>query len=237
MFGRNISAQAESYIKREKFSSGVIDTCNSKDVSLQMLHHNIHKMSQSNLLIQLLMVLPCMAFATESLDFSSFEFRASQNVVFTPSADEHVITGSTAGKRFVAPQHLVWISKPEGEIDFFAQPEPEEATQRFFVRFPFDSAALTKTAKSALFPLSRQIRAGEISQVSLTGHADAIGSDLYNINLSGKRAETVASWLEKQGLAAEQIDKSAKGKSEPVASNKTVQGRAKNRRVVIEVTE
>ena len=72
------------------------------------------------------------------------------------------------------------------------------------------------------------------SKVRLEGYADSIGTEEYNQSLSERRAEAVRSYLVKEG-ACEQANVSAVGYGEtkPVASNKTKEGRAKNRRVEV----
>ena len=67
------------------------------------------------------------------------------------------------------------------------------------------------------------------------GHTDAIGSDAYNQRLSVRRAESVKAYLVKKGIEPNRIYTEGKGKKQPVADNKTDAGRAKNRRVELEV--
>jgi OOP family OmpA-OmpF porin len=68
---------------------------------------------------------------------------------------------------------------------------------------------------------------GEIS-----GHTDNVGSDKYNVGLSQRRAASVKKYLvEKFGIAAERLTTEGYGESKPIASNKTKEGRAKNRRI------
>ena len=67
------------------------------------------------------------------------------------------------------------------------------------------------------------------------GHADAIGTDAYNQNLSVARSEAVKAYLVSKGVEKNRIYTEGKGESSPVADNKTNEGRAKNRRVEVEV--
>ena len=73
-------------------------------------------------------------------------------------------------------------------------------------------------------------------KASIVGHTDSSASDKYNQKLSEKRAQQVKTMLINQGVAADRLTASGKGESMPVASNKTKQGRAENRRIEVELT-
>ena len=67
------------------------------------------------------------------------------------------------------------------------------------------------------------------------GHTDSIGSDAYNQRLSVRRAEAIKAYLVSKGIEKNRVYTEGKGKSQPIADNRTAEGRAKNRRVEIEV--
>jgi OOP family OmpA-OmpF porin len=67
------------------------------------------------------------------------------------------------------------------------------------------------------------------------GHTDSIGSDAYNQRLSIRRSEAVKSYLVSKGVEKNRVYTEGKGEKQPVADNRTAEGRAKNRRVEIEV--
>ena len=67
------------------------------------------------------------------------------------------------------------------------------------------------------------------------GHTDWTGSDAYNQKLSVRRAEAVKAYLVSKGIEANRIYTEGKGEKQPAADNRTREGRAKNRRVEIEV--
>ena len=69
------------------------------------------------------------------------------------------------------------------------------------------------------------------------GHTDSKGTEAYNNTLSKARAESVKTYLVGQGVAAEKIETLGRGESQPIADNDTEEGRAKNRRVDVEVFE
>ena len=69
--------------------------------------------------------------------------------------------------------------------------------------------------------------------VQIIGHTDATGSDEYNLELGRKRAETVRNFFVAGGIPDDRIIIITRGESEPVADNRTSEGRAKNRRAVV----
>lgn len=110
--------------------------------------------------------------------------------------------------------------------------------------FGFDQAKLQAGAKPALDDIAEQLKAQPMFQlVMITGHTDRIGSESYNQNLSEKRAQMVAKYLESKGLNASRLKAVGKGESEPVAACDGIRGKAlveclqPNRRVVISATD
>jgi outer membrane protein OmpA-like peptidoglycan-associated protein len=75
-----------------------------------------------------------------------------------------------------------------------------------------------------------------VATVRIIGHTDSVGSDAFNQKLSEQRAASVVSFLLSQGVAADKLSSEGRGESEPVDSNDTDAGRAKNRRVEIHLT-
>jgi len=73
--------------------------------------------------------------------------------------------------------------------------------------------------------------------ISVSGFADEVGSEKYNLRLSEERADFVINYLTKKGMTSVKIEKSYFGKSKPVADNKTAEGRALNRRTLITITK
>jgi OOP family OmpA-OmpF porin len=101
--------------------------------------------------------------------------------------------------------------------------------------FDFDKSVLKPAAKTSLDNLVGQIKSLSLEVVIATGHTDSVGTDAYNQKLSVRRATSVKKYLVSKGIDANRIQIEGKGESQPVADNKTKEGRAKNRRVQIEV--
>jgi outer membrane protein OmpA-like peptidoglycan-associated protein len=68
-------------------------------------------------------------------------------------------------------------------------------------------------------------------RLSVEGHTDSVGTDDYNQQLSEKRAEAVRQYLVQQGISGDTIVATGFGKTAPIASNETPEGRQQNRRV------
>ncbi|MBN9340266.1 MAG: hypothetical protein ABT02_10990 [Comamonadaceae bacterium SCN 68-20] len=101
--------------------------------------------------------------------------------------------------------------------------------------FDFDKAVLKPEGKAKLDDLVSKVKDINLEVIIAVGHTDSIGSDAYNQKLSVRRAEAVKAYLVSKGIEKNRVYTEGKGKKQPVADNKTKEGRAKNRRVEIEV--
>jgi len=115
------------------------------------------------------------------------------------------------------------------------KPVAEKVTFAADVLFDFDKAVIKPEGKSKLDDISNKVRGINLEVVIAIGHADSIGSDAYNQRLSVRRSESVKAYLVSKGIEPNRVYTEGKGEKQPVADNKTRDGRAKNRRVEIEV--
>ena len=116
-----------------------------------------------------------------------------------------------------------------------AKPVVEKVTMAADAHFDFDKSVLKPEGKAKLDDLVGKLKAVNLEVVIAIGHADSIGSKAYNQKLSVRRADSVKAYLVSKGIQANRIYTEGKGETQPVADNRTKEGRAKNRRVEIEV--
>ena len=101
--------------------------------------------------------------------------------------------------------------------------------------FDFDKSVLKPEGKAKLDDLTGKLQGVNLEVIIAVGHTDSVGTDAYNQKLSIRRAEAVKAYLLSKGIEANRVYTEGKGEKQPVADNKTAAGRAKNRRVEVEV--
>ena len=116
-----------------------------------------------------------------------------------------------------------------------AKPAASKVTFAADAFFDFDKSVLKPAGKAKLSDLVDKVQGINLEVIIAVGHTDSVGSDAYNQKLSVRRAEAVKAFLVSKGIEKNRIYTEGKGEKQPVADNKTKEGRAKNRRVEIEV--
>ena len=104
------------------------------------------------------------------------------------------------------------------------------------VTFAVDSTTISPSFRAALDEVAASLQKYPNSLVDVMGHTDSTGSDAYNLDLSRRRAESVANYLVSRGTNRARIATVGYGEQYPRADNTTEQGRALNRRVEIRIT-
>ena len=125
--------------------------------------------------------------------------------------------------------------KPAPVVAPVVAPTSEKVTYAADAFFDFDKSVLKPEAKAKLDDLISKTGGINLEVIIAVGHTDSIGTDAYNQKLSVQRAEAVKTYLVSKGLEKNRVYTEGKGKKQPIADNKTAEGRAKNRRVEIEV--
>lgn len=123
-----------------------------------------------------------------------------------------------------------WTPKPK--------PRVEVLSDRIIIRFPFNSIEKEgdKEIDQYLNKLAKRVKESK-EKVSLTGHTDNIGEAEANFKIGLRRAKMIRDILIQKGVNRNQISTHSKGIEEPIFTNETEEGRNKNRRVVLRITE
>ncbi len=116
-----------------------------------------------------------------------------------------------------------------------APPAATKVTYAADAFFDFNKSVIKPEGKAKLDDLIGKIQGINLEVIIAVGHTDAVGGDAYNQKLSVSRSEAVKAYLVSKGIEKNRVYTEGKGEKQPVADNKTAEGRAKNRRVEIEV--
>ncbi|NQY67145.1 MAG: OmpA family protein [Flavobacteriales bacterium] len=137
--------------------------------------------------------------------------------------------GSAFNSKFISTKDASF--KTPTTIDFEVKPIAiGEAYQLNDIYFETDSAILTAASEFVIAEFIDYLKSNRSIRIAVYGHTDDIGDNAHNLELSRLRAEEVTNYLIEEGIAKSRITFKGKGESQPVASNKTPEGRAKNRR-------
>jgi outer membrane protein OmpA-like peptidoglycan-associated protein len=103
----------------------------------------------------------------------------------------------------------------------------------YMVFFDFNKSDLTSQAVQIVDQAAANAGPAHVTQITVTGHTDTVGSDAYNMRLSRRRAESVAAELEKRGIRSSEIEIVAKGKHDLLVPTGDGVREPQNRRVQI----
>jgi OOP family OmpA-OmpF porin len=123
------------------------------------------------------------------------------------------------------------LSKTRGAFTAATQPPPPEKIILRGVHFDFNKSNIRPQDAAVLDEASETLKAHPNVSVNVNGYCDAIGSVRYNLKLSERRSDAVVKYLADHGVAEIRLSPHGYGKTDFVATNKTREGRAQNRRV------
>lgn len=150
--------------------------------------------------------------------------------------------GRPATRPYVAPEPVVVAEAPVVAAPApapVAAPAPAPVSEKVSFAaealFDFDKAVVKPDGKVALDGMLAKLEGMNTEVMIAVGHTDSVGSNAYNDKLSLRRANAVKAYLVSKGLDPARLYTEGKGEAQPIADNATAEGRAKNRRVTIEV--
>lgn len=149
--------------------------------------------------------------------------------------------GRPAARPVPAPEPVAPVVQQEVQpVAPVVEPKPpvaesEKVSFAAEALFDFDRAVVKPEGKAALDDLMSKLQGMNTEVMIAVGHTDSVGTNAYNDKLSLRRADAVKAYLVSTGLDGARLYTEGKGETQPVADNATAEGRAKNRRVVIEV--
>lgn len=161
-----------------------------------------------------------------------------QMVLTIPRDDGGITWLMVSGNAGLGQQDLIIIDEEAFEQSLTFGPKAlKEALDKdgrvilYDILFDYDKTSLKQESDKQLqYVLTLLIENPEL-KLEIQGHTDNQGEDAYNLTLSQQRAETVRRYLALFGISPEQLTAKGYGESQPVATNDTEEGRAKNRRV------
>lgn len=144
------------------------------------------------------------------------------------------VTGTVIGKKMDKQAEQIKNEVPGAKVERVGEGIVVEFNDK--ILFGFDRSDLSPSAEGNLTKLAEVLKNNPDTYIEVQGHTDAKGADAYNMTLSQKRATAVANNLIKKGVSASRVTTKGYGKTAPVASNDTEEGRAQNRRVNFLIT-
>lgn len=122
---------------------------------------------------------------------------------------------------------------PDTPLGYKVNPTGCPISATLHINFPTNSSVIPASNESDVVDLVKILHDNPPAKVAIIGHTDSVGSDKFNQTLSENRSKAMGNKLIANGISADRITTSGMGEKEPVATNKTEQGRAQNRRIQV----
>jgi outer membrane protein OmpA-like peptidoglycan-associated protein len=155
-------------------------------------------------------------------------------LVSLPSGSSYALNVSAPGYVFYSENYTLGKTlKPTDVFNTDIPLNPIEAGERIVLKnifFSTGSATLEEQSQSELKKLVEFLEKNPTMKIEVSGHTDDVGADDTNMKLSQQRAESVKTYIVGKGIVADRIQSKGYGKTKPIASNATAEGKQKNRR-------
>ena len=158
---------------------------------------------------------------------------ARKNAVI--AAGVGAVAGATIGE-YMDKQQAELRKKLEGTgVDVVRNGDEIMLNMPGDITFDYNKDTLQPRFHTVLNDVAKVLNDYPSTYIDIVGHADSVGSDAYNLDLSKRRANTAANYIGGQGVNSARLYVNGMGETQPVASNDTEEGRMKNRRVEIKL--
>lgn len=142
----------------------------------------------------------------------------------------------------IEPEPEIIEEVPEPVVEETVEPEPSKEEKILFeaidkLEFETNENVISPNSYESLNELANMLVQNKNWKLKIQGHTDNVGNPSANLELSKQRAEAVANYLSRKGVAYNRLKVSWYGEKRPIASNETEEGRQKNRRVEMEIME
>ena len=176
---------------------------------------------------------------TKSVSEIPLDSTTGNYVAVRPFTNDYIMTVKKEGyvyeSKYIAKIDSTF--KVPAKVDMEIKPIELNKSYRINdIYFPFNSYELTQESKAVLDQLIEFLKENPDISIQIQGYTDNIGKDEVNLKLSDNRARSVYSYLISVGIDDTRLTYKGYGESEPVASNETEEGRARNRRTVFVIT-
>jgi OOP family OmpA-OmpF porin len=161
-----------------------------------------------------------------------------RNSAWTPATAHADCDGAVRAEAPVpaaAPRVSATFVPPVAKAPEVVQPVATKVVYNADTFFDFDKSVIKAEGKAKLDLLASRLNSMTLEVVIVVGHTDSIGTDAYNIKLGERRANAVRAYMLTKGVDKNRVYTDSKGEHQPIADNRTAVGRAKNRRVEIEI--
>lgn len=143
------------------------------------------------------------------------------------------VAGGVIGDHMDKQKRELEQQVPEAQIETVNNGEAIKVTFDSGILFGVDKSTLSPESRQALARFAENMNANPDTDIRIVGHTDNTGRHAYNMDLSDRRAKSVVDFLVAQNVLRNRITAQGVGPDQPIAENKTPEGRAKNRRVEI----